>query len=340
MTINVHSHLSLTPFFISLLSSTFGITKFFAKGPLPILPPNAPLTGALSVKFLILLLLNTMFVVRVFCLEASFFTDYFSGNPLYQIDPLIPDDYRLIIFLLPGLCSFLMNMVRLFLSTKPQDRKYFWKYPQYLLCPMFSPIMFEGNKDQNGDNNQPVQVWKLGSVFNCFFIGCLPQILLLISNHYRKISLWYEKDFHHPSENISYLSFPRDNNIIMIITLTVYPCLVIIFFLWDEIFDKSGCLCKLWKIVCCTSSKPFLTTKAEPPISSSPDQNERPTQDYEPPNEINASVEIIRDTEEELSNEVEIKTIPNIVRLIAYHVQGIIMCICNKLAKVMQDNDS
>ena len=68
---------------LSLFSGSFGMTKFFVKGPLPILPQEAPLGGVLSAKFLTLLLLNTMFVIRTFCLEAAFFTSYridsFSG---------------------------------------------------------------------------------------------------------------------------------------------------------------------------------------------------------------------------------------------------------------------
>merc|ERR1719367_2239999 len=63
---------------LSLFTGSFGMTKFFLKGPLPILPLDAPLAGVLSFRFITLLLLNTMFVVRTFCLEASLFTSYRS----------------------------------------------------------------------------------------------------------------------------------------------------------------------------------------------------------------------------------------------------------------------
>ena len=43
---------------------------------------------------------------------------------------------------------------------------------------MFSPLMFEGNPEERDDNAPPVRVWKLGSIVNSVFIGCLPQILL------------------------------------------------------------------------------------------------------------------------------------------------------------------
>ena len=54
-----------------MFSVSFAITKFFVKGPLPILPQNAPLAGLLSAKFFLLMCLNTMFVVRTFSLEGA-----------------------------------------------------------------------------------------------------------------------------------------------------------------------------------------------------------------------------------------------------------------------------
>ena len=155
---------------ISLFTGSFGITKFFIKGPLPILPQDAPLAGVLSVKFLTLLLLNTMFVIRTFCIEGSLFSSYKSRNQ-DNIDPLIPEEYRLVFYLLPCLVSFLINIIKLARSIKPKDFRYFKKFPQFLLCPMFCPFMFEGNPDRAGDNQPPVRVWKLGSILNSFFIG-------------------------------------------------------------------------------------------------------------------------------------------------------------------------
>ena len=75
---------------LSLFTGSFGITKFILKGPLPILPLDASLAGLLSFKFLILLLLNTMFVVRTFCLEASFFTSFRSWK--IHIKNVNPDE--------------------------------------------------------------------------------------------------------------------------------------------------------------------------------------------------------------------------------------------------------
>ena len=177
---------------ISLFSGSFGMSKFFVKGPLPVLPENAPLAGVLSSKFFTLLFLNTMFVVRTFCLEASFFSSYRGVDDDYNsmsIDPLIPEEYRLVIYLIPGLLSFVINLVKLAFSMKFKDLRYFKRFPQFILCPMFSPLMFEGNPDQQDDNEPPVRVWKLGSVVNSVYIGCLPQILLVTMDIYRQVPL-------------------------------------------------------------------------------------------------------------------------------------------------------
>ena len=85
---------------ISLFTGSFGMSKFFVKGPLPILPQNAPLGGVLSSKFFTLMLLNTMFVVRIFCLEASFFSSYRGYDVNFErlaIEPLISEEYRLVL---------------------------------------------------------------------------------------------------------------------------------------------------------------------------------------------------------------------------------------------------
>ena len=67
---------SIYTLLFSLFAGSFGITKFFVKGPVPVLPQDAPLAGVMSFEFLTFLLLNTMFVLRTFCLEASFFSTY------------------------------------------------------------------------------------------------------------------------------------------------------------------------------------------------------------------------------------------------------------------------
>ena len=293
---------SLASFFISIFASSFGITKFFVKGPLPILPQNAPLGGVLSLKFIILFLLNTMFVVRTFCLEAAFFTSYRSDNPLRQIDPLIPDEFRLIIYFLPSVCSFLINLLWLVFSTRKQDRKYLSNYPQFLLCPMFCPIMFEGNQDQRDSNKQPLRVWKLGSALNAVFLGCFPQILLLGLDYYRRVPVWF-KDTNITNGTNAFLTYQYGNTIFSITTLLLYSCLMIIFFFYEKIFEGNGCLGNTCKTVCFIFQKSCFSSMAD---VSGPTfiNNIENAQEYEASNKNTKTADSIEVIEDEISAKV------------------------------------
>ena len=236
----------------SLFTGSYGITKFFVKGPLPILPQDAPLGGMLSFQFFILLLLNTMFVVRIFCIEGSLFSSYrrktitegvknLIGDEERNIHALILEEYRLLIYLLPGLFSFTINIMKLAFTLKPKDFRYFRKFPQFILCPMFCPLLFKGNENQNDGNQPPIRVWKLGSILNSLFIGCLPQILLTILDHYKGVTSWnFEEMFDGVpmQDNNALLKHPYGNTILSITTFLLNLILTTIFFAWDEIVKK------------------------------------------------------------------------------------------------------
>ena len=246
--------LSVITLLLSLFSSSFGITKFFVKGPLPILPTDAPLAGALSGKFLILFLLNTMFVVRTFCIEASFFSSYRDRFQDY-IDPLIPEEYRLILYLLPAILSFLINLIKITLSIKPKQFLFFSNHPQFLLCPMFCPLMFEINPDRIDESTPPVRVWKLGSVLNYLFMGCLPQVLLISLDYYRGVTAWSftivdskGQIFRNRNQaNNALLKYSYGNTIFSIATFLFYLFLIVIFFTWDKMFKSFGLCCSFCK---------------------------------------------------------------------------------------------
>ena len=227
----------------SLFTGSFGITKFFVKGPLPILPQDAPLGGVLSFQFFILFSLNTMFVVRIIGVEGSLFSSYRRkiGGEERNIHALIPEEYRLLIYLLPGLFSFTINIMKLAFTLKPKDFRYFKKFPQFILCPMFCPLMFKGNENQNDGNQPPIRVWKLGSILNSFFIGCLPQILLTILDHYKGVTSWDFEEVYDGipmQDNNALLKHPYGNTILSITTFLLYLILTTIFFAWDELVTK------------------------------------------------------------------------------------------------------
>ena len=292
---------------ISLFTGSFGITKFFIKGPLPILPQDAPLAGILSIKFLTLLLLNTMFVIRTFCIECSLFSSYRSYRQ-DNIDPMIPEEYRLVFYLLPGLVSFLINMIKLALSIKPKDFRYFKKFPQFLLCPMFCPLMFEGNPDRNGHNEPPVRVWKLGSILNSIFMGCIPQIMLIAFDHYRKVPDWnFETSL---QDNNALLKSPTGNFIFSITTLALYLCLTTIFFSWNILFKNDGLLCTLCKTLCRPFSNPCSSPIPEESDPSTVNDDEEEENDHEPSMENPSPAGSFQGTENEERENSNLRDVP------------------------------
>ena len=238
----------------SLFTGSFGITKFFLKGPIPILPQDAPLGGVLSYQFFLLFSLNTMFVVRIFCVEGSLFSSYRRTAGVHGetsgIHALIPEEYRLLIYLLPGLFSFTINIMKLAFTLKPKDFRYFRRFPQFILCPMFCPLMFKGNenRDQNDGNQPPIRVWKLGSILNSFFIGCLPQILLTILDHYRGVTSWdFEEVFGGipMQDNNALLKHPYGNTILSITTFLLNLILTTIFRILSICIVFPALVCKV-----------------------------------------------------------------------------------------------
>ena len=174
-----------------MVASSFGMTKFFLQGPIPILPKDSPVNGLISLPFICTLLINSMFAVRVICIENSFFSSYRyqryylykSGLDQATIDPIIPPEYRLVVYLVPSLISFIINATRLF-KTGTNLRPIIMKYPQILLSPCFTPFAFEGCKENS------FKIWRGGSICNAFFIGCFPQVVTLIMAFHRGIVNW------------------------------------------------------------------------------------------------------------------------------------------------------
>ena len=297
--------LSVFTLFLSLFSASFGITKFFLKGPLPILPQDAPLAGLLSVKFLLLFFLNTMFVIRTFCLEGAMFSSYRSTTKNH-IDPLIPEEYRLIIYLLPAFLSFFINLLKLATSMKPNNFKYFKDYPQFLLCPMFCPLMFEGDPDQSGTNQPPVRLWRIGSILNSIFMGCLPQTLLLVLDHHKGVPSWpftrvnhYDGQIVHNAnqDNNALFKSPYGNTIFAIATFSFYLFLMTIFFAWDKIFKEDGLLCTLFKSIPNPFPNPCCNPQSEDSDPSSSNDEEDRGQEFELVIREPSSAESIQDSD-------------------------------------------
>ena len=147
--------LPLLTMVLSLVSSAFGMAKFFLVGPIQILSKKYPLNGILSLPFVGLVFLNLMFGVRIICIEHAFFTTYLQQGldttSAKSIDPVIPTEFRLLAYFFPCLVSFLINAATLMWNTQSMGT-YLLKYPQFLLAPCFTPFMFEAYTDNSNNN--------------------------------------------------------------------------------------------------------------------------------------------------------------------------------------------
>ena len=260
-----------------MAASAFGMSKFFLSGPVPILPKDYPINGHISLPFVTMLLINTMFGVRVVCIENVLFSSYryqqyfTDRRPVFlkTIDPIFPPEYRILAYLTPSLISFIINVIRL-LCTKADLKQYVKKYPQILLSSCFTPFMFEG-APQNS-----IRIWKTGSFLNAFFIGCLPQVVLLVTDFYRGVVNW---DFlglalgDYPEyiyeSNDALLKYNYGNTLFAIISGTFFLFLIIIAFFTDKIFKYHGMYCKGFSVLCfpCPNSFLNLDTEISPPLT-------------------------------------------------------------------------
>ena len=158
----------------------------------------------------------------------------------------------------------MINVIRL-LSTKANLKQYAKRYPQILLASCFTPFMFEGCK------NNSIRIWKTGSVLNAFFIGCLPQIVLMAMDYYRGIVNW---DFLASAlvpeqiyeNNDALFKCNNGNALFAIISGTFFLFLIIIAFFTDKIFISRENFCTCFSDQClpCPSNFLHLDTETSP----------------------------------------------------------------------------
>ena len=236
--------LPLISLIASMASSSFGMTKFFVSGLIPIFPTERKFDGILSFPFVCVLLLNIMFGCRLVCIESAFFSHYRLQNNVagrrnpypdfgISINPIIPAKYRIAVYLIPSLVSCVINSLRFFCTGK--DIKHIVrKYPQIMISCFFTPFMFEGCKENN------IRIWKYGSFFNALFIGCFPQIVLVAMDFYRGIVNWdfignvlsYEQI--HENNN-ALIKYNYGNSIFAIVSGSFYLLLVLFTFFTNKV---------------------------------------------------------------------------------------------------------
>ena len=256
--------LPLISFVISMVTSSFGMTKFFLHGPVQLLPKNYPINGMISVPFFCTLLINCMFAVRMICIENAFFSSYryhqfrLNGRRSTEItiDPIIPPEYRLLVFFAPCFISFVINAIRL-LATGVHRTNQIRKYPQILIASCFTPFIFEGC------NGNSTRIWRLGTILNAFFIGCLPQIILLFLDYHRGVVNWSFigiSEDNARTQNVQLLNMYEHNDalfknrfgnsIFALTTGVLFLFLIIFTFLTDMIFQNNSIFSKCFSILC------------------------------------------------------------------------------------------
>merc|ERR1712018_627526 len=139
---------------------------------------------------------------------------------------------------------------------------------------MFCPLMFEGNPDESGSNHPPVRLWKIGSILNSISMGCVPQILLLVLDHYKGVPSWPftkendegQMEYNTRQDSNALFKYPYGNTIFSIATLSFYLFLMTIFFAWDKLYHDDGLICTLCKRICSPCRNPCSNPRSEEPI--------------------------------------------------------------------------
>ena len=273
--------LPLLSFCVSMFASSFGMSKFFMTGPIQFLQNDSALNGLLSLPFLSLCLINSMFGFRIICIENAFFTSYNyqiwsankyrSGFEHKQISPIIPPEYRLVVYLAPCIIPFIINISKLMFTTKGLW-KYLMKYPQFLISPCFTPFIFESNESAEQQGQCKLKIWKWGSIINAIYIGCLPQCILCFTDYYKGVHQWeFNKNIDEGSmvhsswrnygsfaatgedyeNNNSLFKSNYGNTIFGATTATFFLILIVLFFGSGTLFKERGIHCRLFSILFC-----------------------------------------------------------------------------------------
>ena len=276
--------LSILPFIsflLSLFSAALGLTKFLLNGPISFLPKDSPLSGMISLPFLATCLLNFMFGFRIFAIEHALFTSYHLVLPPYsydqgdnthwiryaegrynnEIDAIIPSEYRLVVFLFPPLVSITLQAIKLRIESN-DHKKFFLCYPQYIIMPGFSPIMFERTNSKSSSKRIELRIWKLGTILNGLFIGVVPQLILIFSDILRGVTDWnfIESDFEKTIvQNSDAIFKHRYGNITFSISSTmIFLTIFIVLLKTDKLFANKGLFCRICDVLCFPCPKPCI----------------------------------------------------------------------------------
>ena len=243
--------LSKIKVFVSLFTAALGMAKFILNGPISILPKDYPINGLVSPHFMAALLIHTMFGFRTICIENAFFTTYQQSSfnnttRIYdrkRIDPILPTEYRMLVYFIPVFITMMIGTVQLVRTSKGFRGLNLAVYPQFLIGCGFSPIMYEGyevEKRKNSETTYGFRIWKVGTIVNAVFLGCIPQLILLFTDYYKGVPSWAfsdktlreQEDEQDYEGNDALFKNNLGNTLFSSITLVLFLILNLSFFYW------------------------------------------------------------------------------------------------------------
>ena len=235
----------IVSFISSLLSSAWGMSRFIMFGPFPTMQVRNTISSITDkiINTICLILVNLMYSLRLFAIEAIFFSYYQSydekSRPYEIIPPLVTNDlFRLPLYALPALFSILANGIRL-AKTFKGSRKLFLHYPQIFFLPGFTPFMYEGVQyvGANGEKSTRIRIWKRGTIINALYLFCFAPIGLAISEYVRGTVKW---DFT-PNDTLKYkytnVVFKTQSGNIGFCIVALVLSLTLIPFLYSRFFE-------------------------------------------------------------------------------------------------------
>ena len=159
----------------------------------------------------------------------------------------------------------LVNIVRL-KSTINKFGVLFLRYPQFIISPCFSPLMYEGIRTNTGDKSDAIQIWRVGSIFNAIFIGIVPLVLLIVSDIERGVTSWTFHEtiiegihFQKIQQNTSVFKHPFGNIAAASIFIVIFSFTIVTFFFTKELFRTNGIYCRLFNVLICPCPQPCLS---------------------------------------------------------------------------------
>ena len=246
---NTFTILTLT---FSIISFVFGASKYFAIGHMRVILHNAPAGGLATGRFIMLMIINMMFALRVWRVfhitGPRSVKSYLSTDVNLYLASESAQSYfgthigmEFLFMLLPTIPSIFVNIFRLMYTSPCKSWiRLMVDQPQVFIAPAFCPFLFQGKKYyENGQVVRTFQIWKFGSYCNVIYIGVIPYFV-----------------------TFSFILFEEVSNVVWVVlpAILALPSLIILttFFYSNCIFSRCGCHCTIKTVDICPTPNPYM----------------------------------------------------------------------------------